>query len=76
MAATCAWLSGDPGLALSTEVVALAGKPTANRRSELAAEEQPRLCVGGEVEPGQLETPLRAFVAACGGSPASGATSR
>lgn len=67
MAATCAWLTGAPGFALSTEVVALAGKPGALRRNELTDEEQPRLCVGNEVEPVGLAKPLKALLQACGG---------
>lgn len=68
LAATCAWLTGAPGLAVSTEVVALAGKPSVLRRSDHRAEEQPRLCLGGEVEPEALAQPLRALASACGAS--------
>lgn len=67
MAATCAWLTGAAGFALSTEVVALAGKAGALRRNELTDEEQPRLCVASEVEPEELAKPLKALVQACGG---------
>lgn len=67
MVATCAWLAGAPGFAVSTQVVALAGKPAALRQEELAPEEQPRLCLGNELEPVQLSAPLRELISICGG---------
>lgn len=69
LAATCAWFTGAPGLAVSTEVVALAGRPSVLRRTDHRSEEQPRLCLGGEVEPEALAKPLRALATACGNSP-------
>ena len=67
MLATCAWLSGPPGLAVSTEVIALKGEVTPMRRIELAPEERPRICVGNEVEPEEVAAPLRRLVTLCGG---------
>ncbi len=65
--ATCAWLAGAAGLAVSTEVFAPKGSVTPVRRIELAPEEQPRICVGNEVEPEAVAAPLRTLVTLCGG---------
>lgn len=67
LVATCAWLTGSPGLALSTEFFFLEGSREPVRRTVLVAEEQPRVCVANDVEPEDVAAPLRRLVKICGG---------
>jgi hypothetical protein len=67
LVATCAWLTGSPDLALSTEFFFLEGSREPVRRTVLGAEEQPRICVANEVEPEDVAAPLRRLVTICGG---------
>jgi hypothetical protein len=67
MLATCAWLEGKPGLAVSTEIIALPQDDEPVRRMVLAAEEHPRFCVANDVEPQEVAAPIRRLVRICGG---------
>lgn len=67
MSATCAWLEGGPGLAVSTEIIALKGADEPVQARVLLPEEYPRVCVANDVEPEEVAAPLRRLVKICGG---------
>jgi hypothetical protein len=65
VAATCAWMTGLPGMAVSSDVVALKESLAPVRRSELSPEEQPRLCLSNDLAAETLAEPIRQLVSIC-----------